>query len=77
MVASAVRDLYHRDVEELGRAARARVEAKFSWNSALREQLALYTSLSAKKRIVPEGWATASLRPSGDQAAMPAGPSRS
>ncbi|MEJ0099784.1 MAG: glycosyltransferase [Pseudomonadota bacterium] len=77
MIASAVRDLYHRDVEELGRVARARVQAKFSWDIALREQLALYASLSAKKRTVPEGWATASLRPSGDQAAMPAGPSSS
>jgi alpha-1,6-mannosyltransferase len=77
LMANAVRDLYDRDLEALGRAARARVEARYSWDIALRGQLAVYASLSAKKRILPEGWATASLRPSADQAAVPAGPSSS
>jgi alpha-1,6-mannosyltransferase len=75
LLAAAVRDLYDRDIEALGKAARARVEAQYSWDIALREQLAVYASLSEKKRTLPEGWATASRRPSGDQAAVPAGPS--
>lgn len=75
LLAAAIRDLYDRDVDALGRAARARVEAQYSWDIALREQLAVYASLSEKKRTLPEGWATASRRPSGDQAAVPAGPS--
>lgn len=77
LMATAVRELYDRDLDGLGRAARARVEARYSWHIALREQLAVYASLSTKKRILPEGWATASLRPSADQAAVPAGPSSS
>jgi alpha-1,6-mannosyltransferase len=76
-MAEAVRELYERDFEALGRAARARVETRYSWDIALREQLAVYASLSAKKRILPEGWATATLRPSADQATVPAGPSSS
>lgn len=76
-IAEAVRGLYDRDIEALGRAARARVEAHYSWDTALREQLAVYASLSEKKRTFPEGWATASLRPSTDQAANAAGPSSS
>src|SRR5262249_2236431 len=51
LIAAAVRDLYDRDLEALGQAARARVEARYSWNGALREQLATYASLSEKKRI--------------------------
>lgn len=77
LFAQAVRDLYDRDLEALGRAARARVEARYSWDRALQQQLSVYAALGAKKRIRPEGWATASRRPSGDQAAVPAGPSRS
>jgi alpha-1,6-mannosyltransferase len=77
LMAEAVRDLYDRDIEALGRAARARVEAQYSWDIALREQLAVYASLTEKKRTLPEGWATASLRPSADQATSPAGPSSS
>jgi alpha-1,6-mannosyltransferase len=77
LMAQAVRDLYDRDIDALGRAARARVEAQYSWDTALREQLAVYASLSEKKRTLPEGWATASLRPSTDQATSPAGPSSS
>jgi alpha-1,6-mannosyltransferase len=77
LMAQAVRDLYDRDFNALGRAARARVEAQYSWDIALREQLAVYVSLSEKKRTLPEGWATASLRPSSDQATAPAGPSSS
>ena len=71
----AVRELYDRDLDALGRAARQQVEARYSWDSALRRQLLAYASLTEKKRIVPEGWATASARPSGEKAAVPAGPS--
>ena len=75
LLAQAVRDLYDRDLEVLGQAARKHVESQYSWDHALRQQLATYLALSEKKRIVPEGWATASRAPSGDQQIMPAGPS--
>jgi alpha-1,6-mannosyltransferase len=74
-IADAVRALYDRDIELLGRAARARVESRYSWDITLNRQLVLYASLSEKKRILPEGWATASRRPSGENTAVPAGPS--
>src|SRR5690606_39970519 len=45
LMARAVRELYDRDVEALGRAARARVEARYSWDRALQHQLALYDGL--------------------------------
>jgi alpha-1,6-mannosyltransferase len=77
LLAAAVRELYDRDIEALGHAARARVEALYSWDRALQLQLSAYTALREKKRTAPEGWATASLRPSGDQATVPAGPSSS
>ncbi len=75
LLAQAIRDLYDRDIEALGRAARRRVEAQYSWEGALQQQLAVYGALSEKKRTLPEGWATANLRPSGDQQIVPAGPS--
>jgi alpha-1,6-mannosyltransferase len=75
LFARAVRELYERDVEALGRAARARVEAQYSWDRALHHQLAVYDGLVEKKRTLPAGWVTARRRPSGDQHALPAGPS--
>jgi alpha-1,6-mannosyltransferase len=75
--AQAIRDLYDRDIEMLGRAARNRVLHRFSWDRALQHQLAFYATLSEKKRILPETWATASRVPSGDQQVLPAGPSSS
>ncbi len=75
LLAAAVRDLYDRDPDALGRAARARVEERYSWDGALRRQLATYASLTEKKWIAPEGWATTTARPSGEKAAVPAGPS--
>ncbi|MDQ2639603.1 MAG: glycosyltransferase [Pseudomonadota bacterium] len=77
LLARAVGDLYDRDIEALGRAARQRVETHYSWDSALRHQLAIYDGLVEKKRTLPAGWATARRRPSADQQALPAGPSRS
>jgi alpha-1,6-mannosyltransferase len=77
LLAQAVRDLYDRDIEVLGAAARANVLQEYSWDRALRQQQLLYTGLSEKKRILPETWATASRVPSGDQQALPAGPSSS
>lgn len=74
-LANAVRALYDRDLEALGSAARARVEAQYSWDQALRQQLLAYEALIEKKRTAPLGWATARRRPSGDQQALPAGPS--
>jgi alpha-1,6-mannosyltransferase len=75
LLAAAVRELYDRDPDALGRAARTRVEQRFSWDSTLRRQLLAYASLTENRRIMPEGWATASARPSGEKVAMPAGPS--
>jgi alpha-1,6-mannosyltransferase len=77
LLAQAVRDLYDRDIEALGRAARAMVLAGYSWDRALLQQQQLYACLSEKKRILPDAWATASQVPSGDQQALPAGPSSS
>ena len=77
LMAAAIRDLYDRDLDELGANARAQVEARYSWDQALQQQLAVYASLSEKKRTLPEGWATASRLPSPDQATVPAGPSSS
>jgi alpha-1,6-mannosyltransferase len=77
LMARAVRELYDRDIEALGRAARARVEARHSWDHALHHQLTVYGGLIEKMRTLPAGWATATRRPSGDQRIVPAGPSRS
>jgi alpha-1,6-mannosyltransferase len=75
--ARAIRDLYDRDLTTLGLAARARVQAQYTWNQALQHQQAVYTSLVEKKRSLPDAWATASRLPSGDHEIMPAGPSSS
>jgi alpha-1,6-mannosyltransferase len=60
-IAVAVRNLYERDLEALGRAARARVEAQYTWDIVLSQQLALYASLSEKQRALPKGAGTAAL----------------
>jgi alpha-1,6-mannosyltransferase len=75
LFAQAIRDLYDRDIDALGRAARARVLDNYSWDRALGQQQSIYAALSEKKRIFPEAWATARRVPSGDQQAVPAGPS--
>jgi alpha-1,6-mannosyltransferase len=77
LFAAAVRDLYDRDVEALGRAARQRVQACYSWDRALQQQVLFYAGLSEKKRTAPDVWATARRLPSGDQPIIPAGPSSS
>jgi len=71
LLAGAVRELYDRDLESLGRAARTRVEQRYSWDVTLGKQLAFYCSLTRKKRTAPESWTTASVRPSGENAAVP------
>jgi alpha-1,6-mannosyltransferase len=75
LLAAAVRNLYDRDLDTLGRNARARVMQRYSWDQTLQQQQALYASLSEKRRILPDSWATASRLPSGDHDIMPAGPS--
>jgi alpha-1,6-mannosyltransferase len=45
LLANAVRDLYDRDIEALGRAARARVMERYSWDKAFQHQLGTYTNL--------------------------------
>ncbi|HMA11076.1 MAG TPA: glycosyltransferase, partial [Steroidobacteraceae bacterium] len=77
LLAQAVRDLYDRDIEALGRAARERVQARHSWDRVLQQQVLFYAALSEKNRTVPEVWATARRLPSGDQPIIPAGPSSS
>lgn len=44
--AQAISDLYDRDLVALGRAARARVLAKFTWQRAFQQQLAAYSALA-------------------------------
>jgi alpha-1,6-mannosyltransferase len=75
LLANAVRDLYDRDVDGLGQSARARVLSRFTWEKVLQHQLSVYAALSENTRSLPDGWATARRLPSGDQQAMPAGPS--
>lgn len=43
--AQAISDLYDRDLVALGRAARARVLAKFTWQRAFQQQMAAYSAL--------------------------------
>ncbi len=71
-IAASVRNLYERDLEALGRAARARVEAQYTWDIVLSQQLALYASLSEKQRALPKGAATAGLFPVQANSARPA-----
>jgi alpha-1,6-mannosyltransferase len=75
LFAQAIRDLYDRDPEVMGRAARAKVLEHYSWDRALLQQQSAYAALSEKKRTFPETWATARRVPSGDQQALPAAPS--
>lgn len=49
-LAQAIRNLYDRDLEALGAAARARVLARYTWSSALQHLLATYASISALAR---------------------------
>jgi alpha-1,6-mannosyltransferase len=44
-LAAAVRELYERDLPALRRAARQRIESRFSWHATMLEQLAAYRSL--------------------------------
>ena len=48
LFARAVSELYDRDVEQLGVAARARVLARHSWQQAMSMQLAAYASLGSR-----------------------------
>ncbi|HVO46180.1 MAG TPA: hypothetical protein VMT29_07565, partial [Steroidobacteraceae bacterium] len=44
-LADAVVALYERDLEEMGRVARARVLRRFTWNQAFNNQIGIYASL--------------------------------
>jgi alpha-1,6-mannosyltransferase len=44
-LADSIAALYDRDVEALGRAARARVQERYTWSRALPLQLATYAQL--------------------------------
>jgi alpha-1,6-mannosyltransferase len=46
-LAQAIADLYTRDIEALGRAARARVLGRYTWSQALPQQLSAYAQLGA------------------------------
>jgi hypothetical protein len=53
--ARAVRDLYDRDLQALGRAARERVLARFTWQRAMAIQQANYALVASRSRVrVPE-----------------------
>ena len=43
--AQAIRDLYDRDLEALGRAARGACSTRYTWDRALQHQLAAYSAL--------------------------------
>ncbi len=45
--------LYERDIEALGKAARARAEQRFSWQHAFQQQLSTYARLARSSRAVP------------------------
>jgi len=45
-LAQAVRDLYDRDIEALGRAARSRVLHRYTWAQAFQQQMTCYLNLS-------------------------------
>lgn len=49
-VAQAVRDLFDRDLQQLGRAARARVCSRYTWTHALQMQLAAYAAVTGRLR---------------------------
>jgi len=50
-MAEAIRALYERDIEALGRAARARVLERFTWSQAFASQLASYASVAGAQRV--------------------------
>jgi len=50
-MAAAIASLYERDLDALGRAARAHVLRQFTWSRAFHIQTAAYTSLVAARRI--------------------------
>ncbi|MET0291617.1 MAG: glycosyltransferase [Steroidobacteraceae bacterium] len=52
LFARAVRDLYDRDVEQLGRAARTRVLTRFTWQQAMQVQMAAYAGLAGTEPAV-------------------------
>jgi alpha-1,6-mannosyltransferase len=49
LFARAIQDLYDRDVEVLGRAARQRVLTRFTWQQAMQLQIATYAGLASTK----------------------------
>jgi len=55
-MAEAIAALYERDLDELGRNARARVLRQFTWHRAFHAQVNVYASLLGTQRLpVPEG----------------------
>jgi alpha-1,6-mannosyltransferase len=48
-LAQCVRNLYDRDIESLGRAARARVLSSYTWDKAMQMQVATYANLVGAK----------------------------
>jgi hypothetical protein len=51
LFARAVRELYDRDLEALGTAARMRVLARFTWQQAMQVQQSAYASLAGRSRV--------------------------
>jgi alpha-1,6-mannosyltransferase len=49
LFAQAIRDLYDRDIDVLGRCARERVLRRFTWQQALQLQMAAYAGLASTK----------------------------
>lgn len=73
-LAAAIAGLYDRDIEAVGRAARARVVEHFSWSRVFTSLLARYAALAPQRSLtssntvsLPLRSPTATWRPSGDQ----------
>jgi alpha-1,6-mannosyltransferase len=58
--AQAVRDLYDRDIEMLGHAARERVLQRFTWQRAMQQQMTTYSNLVGAKAPAKAPRATSS-----------------
>lgn len=50
-MARAISDLYDRDIEAVGAAARARVLKQFTWTQAFASELNAYTTLATSRRL--------------------------
>ncbi len=60
LFAQAISDLYDRDIDALGAAARQRVLARFTWQRAMQMQMSAYSTLAGTERATAPRTAPAS-----------------